>query len=97
MMQAGQSLGYIVWACLFMVGTRVLWVWLYNNTGKSVFAVALCHSTTNTSQWILFPGGSYHLQIITGLIAAIGAIVVTIAWGPQTLARYRLPNWVGRT
>jgi ABC-type Mn2+/Zn2+ transport system permease subunit len=65
---------------------RVLIVWLCNNTGKSVFAAALFHATTNVSG-ITF--SSYYDPRITGLIVAVAPAIVTVLWGPWTLARYR--------
>jgi uncharacterized protein len=85
--QAGQSPAYIVWTCLYMVGLRVLLVWLYNNTGKSIFAIALCHTIINVVTWSLVPGNSYELQLIMTLIVAVGVATVTVVWGPRTLAR----------
>ncbi len=38
---------WIAWWCLYAVAIRMLIVWLYNSTGKSVFAVALFHATLN--------------------------------------------------
>ena len=87
--QAGRSLEYIVWQCLFWVATRVLFVWLYNNTGKSVFAMAVYHATLNVT-WQLFPiNGSYYDPRITGLIVAFVAVIVTFLWRPESLAQYR--------
>jgi membrane protease YdiL (CAAX protease family) len=84
--QDGQSPAFIAWAWLDMVGIRVLAVWLYNNTGKSVFAISLLHVTGNL-KWILFPGGfSYDAQLIESLIVAVAAAIVTVVWGPRTLA-----------
>lgn len=57
MVEAGQSPAWIAWSCLDMVGTRVLMVWLYNNTGRSVFAVALYHAIANLSLKRMFRGG----------------------------------------
>lgn len=57
MVEAGQSPAWIAWGCLDMLATRVLMVWLYNNTGKSVFAVALYHAIANLSIKSMFPGG----------------------------------------
>ncbi|ELY99249.1 CPBP family intramembrane glutamic endopeptidase [Natrialba asiatica] len=64
MVQLGQSSALIALGCLNMVGVRVLFVWLYNNTGKSVFAIVLCHAILNVTTKTLFPGGSFD----TGLI-----------------------------
>ena len=38
---------WIAWWFLYSVAARILIVWLYNNTGKSAFAVALFHATLN--------------------------------------------------
>jgi len=63
-------------------------VWLYNNTGKSVFATALFHTAIKVT-WQLFPvNGSYFDPRVTGLILAL-VVVVIVVWEPRTLARYR--------
>jgi membrane protease YdiL (CAAX protease family) len=87
--QVDRSPIWIAWWCLFTVALRVLIVWIYNNTGKSVFAAALYHAIANVS-WQLFPNyGSHWDPRITGLITAFAAVIVTVVWGPRTLARYR--------
>ncbi len=89
LVQAHRSPAWIAWWCLSTVATRVLIVWLYNNTGKSVFATALFHTMSNLS-WQLFPiHGSYYDPRVTGLIVAFAAAIVTVVWGPRTLARYK--------
>jgi uncharacterized protein len=63
-------------------------VWLYNNTDKSVFAATVCHASSNVS--IFVPNyGSYYDPRFSGLITAFAAAIVTVVWGPRTLARYR--------
>jgi membrane protease YdiL (CAAX protease family) len=84
LVQAHRSAAWIAWWSLYTVALRVLMVWLYNNMGKSVFAAALFHATTNVSG-ITF--ANYYDPRITGLIVACAAAVVTILWGPRTLAR----------
>jgi len=89
LVQAGRSPAWIAWQCLNLVAIRVLLVWLYNNTGRSVFAAALCHAMVNVS-WQLFPNnGSHYDPRITGLITAFAAVAITIIWGPRTLTRNR--------
>ncbi len=89
LLQAHRSPAWIAWWCLGTVTMRVLIVWLYNNAGKSVFGAALFHTTINVS-WQLFPihGSHYHPRV-TGLIMTVVAAIVTIVWGPRTLARHR--------
>ncbi len=83
-----RSPSWIAWWCLYAVAARILIVWLYNNTGKSVFAVALFHATLNTA-WMLFPVDGSHFDMrLGGLVMAAIAVTVTVVWGPQTLARH---------
>jgi membrane protease YdiL (CAAX protease family) len=86
--QADRSPGWIAWWSLATVASRVLIVWLYNNTGRSVFAASLFHGLSNLS-WLLFPNyGSHYDPRISAPIIALAAAIVAIVWGPRTLARY---------
>ena len=81
-----RSPSWIAWWCHYAVAARILIVWLYNNTGKSVFAVALFHATLNLA-WMLFPVDGSHFDMrLGGLVMAAMAVAVTVVWGPQTLA-----------
>jgi membrane protease YdiL (CAAX protease family) len=83
-----RSPSWIGWWCLYAVAARVLIVWLYNNTGKSVFAAAMFHATLNLS-FMLFPVYGSHFDMRLGGVAmAITAAVVTWVWGPATLVRH---------
>ena len=87
LLQAHRSLVWIAWWSLWTVALRVIIVWLYNNTGKSVFAAALFHTTINVA-WQLFPiQGSFFDPRVTGAITALVAGTVVVVWGPRTLAR----------
>ena len=84
-----RSPSWIGWWCLYAVAARILIVWLYNNTGRSVFAVALFHATLNIS-WMLFPVNGSHFDMrLGGLVMAAVAALVTMVWGPRTLARHK--------
>jgi hypothetical protein len=87
LLQVGRSAAWIAWWSLGTVAMRVVMVWLYNNTGRSVFAMTLFHAMANLA-WQLFPvQGSYFDPRIHGLIFAVIAAVVAIIWGPRTLSR----------
>jgi membrane protease YdiL (CAAX protease family) len=89
LVQAHRPLAWIAWWSLFTVAARVLIVWLYNNTGGSVFAAALFHMTIDVT-WQLFPvHGSYYDPRVTGVITAVVAAIVVVVWGPRTLGQYR--------
>jgi len=74
---------------LDFVAGRILYVWLYNNTGKSLFATIVFHDMGNVG-YVLFPvNGSLYDPAIGGPITAVIAVIVTFLWGSKTLARYR--------
>ena len=80
---------WIAWWSLYAVASRILIVWLFNNTGGSVFAVALFHATLNLS-FVLFPVNGSHFDMrLGGLVMAGAATVVIVFWGPKTLVRNR--------
>lgn len=93
--QAHNPAYWIVWQCLWVVATRILIVWIYNNTGKSVFAAILVHDMSNVS-WSLFPNYASHYDpFVTGIITWLIAVIVIFLWGPETLARYRYARLSG--
>ena len=79
--QAHRSLEWIAWWSVWTVALRVIIVWIYNNTGKSVFAAALFHATINVT-WQLFPiQGSFFDPRVAGAITAFVAAAVIAVWG----------------
>lgn len=85
LLEVGRTPAWAAWQAWNLVATRVVLVWLYNNTGGSVAAAALCHATVNLS-WQLFPNqGSHYDPRIVGLITTAVAVVVVVTWGPRTM------------
>ncbi len=91
---AGASPYWIMWQWIYIAATRVLFVWIYNNTGKSLFAVSVVHATFNIG-WRFFPpsGGLlvpsfYDPRNLALTVIALAAIVVFL-WGPKALAKFR--------
>lgn len=92
MIKQGRNLKWIAWGTLGMLGMRTLIVWLYNNTGKSLFAVIFFHAMANVGR-VAFPADKTHNPLVDypGVhysILAAAALIVAILWGPKTLARY---------
>lgn len=83
------NLTWVAGQMIFTVAVRVLIVWLYNNTGKSVFAAVLFHDMVNVSNGLFPNNGSHYDPVITGTLTAITAVLVIFLWGRETLARYR--------
>jgi len=85
--QVHRSLGWIAWWSLWTVSARVIMVWLYNNTGKSVFGVALYHAASNVC-WQTFPvHGSFLDPRVATLITTLVAAAVTVVWRQRALSR----------
>jgi hypothetical protein len=89
-LQTGNTPNWVVWQSGKSVVMRIVIVWLYNNTGKSVFAATLYHAADNVS-WSLFPNyGSHYNPFVSGMITALTAVIVIFGWGPKTLAQHRV-------
>ena len=86
--------GWILWHAIYTVAARVLFVWIYNNSGKSLFSMALCHWTFGLF-WSLWPQDNLQKAVpfykpqITAVAAVLYVLVVVYLWGPKTLARFR--------
>jgi membrane protease YdiL (CAAX protease family) len=93
-----QTRGNALSAALVLGAIWALWhvpffvfTWIFNNTGKSVFATILFHAADNTAL-VTLPeihantpwGGVLHCGVILFVVTG-----VTFLWGPRTLARYR--------
>ena len=89
LLQVARPLDWIAAWALGTVALRVLTVWIYNNTGRSVFAATIFHMMGNVS-WQMFPtAGSAYDARVTGPIEAMVAVIVVAVWGARTLTRTR--------
>ena len=90
----GYSFGWVFWHGLYTIAARVLLVWIYNNAGKSLFAMALTHATFGLF-WTLWPVENLHRVVsfydprIMALTTIFYVVIVVWLWGPKTLAKYR--------
>jgi membrane protease YdiL (CAAX protease family) len=82
LLQAHRSFEWIAFWTLGTISARVIMVWLYNNTGRSVFAVTLFHTMSNLS-WQISPNlVAYYDPRINGPVLAVLATIVVLAFGP---------------
>ena len=54
-----------------------------------MFAAIVFQATANVSQFSFPNYGSHYDPFVVGLILTFMAAIVTLVWGPETLARYR--------
>jgi hypothetical protein len=89
LIQAGHDTAWIVWHCLVIVFLRIVIVWIYNNTGHSVFMATLFHASANVG-FFLFPNyGSHYDPVVTAIILAAIVGIIAFLWGFRTLSAYR--------
>jgi membrane protease YdiL (CAAX protease family) len=80
---------WIAWQFTNLVLTRIVIVWIYNNTGRSVLAAVLYHAVMNVSTLVLFPiDGSYYDPFVADVLLAV-VVAAIVLWGPLTLAEHR--------
>ncbi len=78
LLQAHRSGVWIAWWTLGTISLRLFVVWLFNETGGSVFAVVVVHATNNLC-WQLFPiQGSWWDPRINGVIMGSVALIVIL-------------------
>ena len=83
--RTGQSVAVVLMGWFGIVGARLLWVWIFNNAGGSVFAIVVVHTVSNIC-------GAYVPTVPTvanSPVLVVFAVLVTGLWGPRTLTRYR--------
>lgn len=87
--QNGQDPLWIAGQIVSLVAIRILIVFLFNNTGKSIFATILFHTVYNvcTITFTNFYTSTGHL--ITTILIIIAALVVTLLWDADTLTLFR--------
>jgi membrane protease YdiL (CAAX protease family) len=83
--QGGNAAEWIIGQSLFTLAFRIVIVWLYNNTGRSVFATVVCHATYNLG-WQMFPNrGSGYDPWVAAAVMTLIAVVVVLVWGATSL------------
>lgn len=78
---------WVTGQCLATVMIRILMVWIFNNTGQSVFGMILFHAMVNLCA--IPDYGLPYDPLKLGVILTVIAAGVVYLWGPRTLARYR--------
>src|SRR5215218_6176932 len=85
LIQMSRTPTWIAWWTLGTVALRILIVWLYNNTGKSLFAAIVFHAMINLSLSIFQIDYDQAIVWFTiGAFTAIAAMIVTFLWGSRT-------------
>jgi uncharacterized protein len=92
--QQGHDAVWIAWATLGTIAVRVLIVWIFNNTQKSLFACILFHTMMNLGR-PLFPKDETHNPLVDYpeihySVIAVVALIVILFWDSKTLTKFRV-------
>jgi uncharacterized protein len=93
--EIGGTASDIAWWFPGAVALRVLMVWLYNNTGRSLSSVVVFHALLNVCRSVSYPSIGAHYdpayQALGYIITSILAMAVALVFGPRTL------NWATKS
>lgn len=70
---------------LGMIPQSILMTWIYNNNRRSTLSAILFHFTINFSGEFFAP--ATQARIYQFVLLCVAAVVITILWGPKTLAK----------
>ena len=74
----------------FILGTiffSIIFTWIYNNTGRSILAVLLLHTTGNLSHFIFPVGATTWGGLYSVILNVVVVIIILIIWGPKRMVR----------
>jgi len=86
---AGLDPLWITGQLVSLAAIRTLIVFVFNNTGKSVFAVILFHAMYNLCALLVTSFYTATGHLITSTLIVFTALAVTILWDPDTLTQFR--------
>ena len=86
--QAHQSSEWIFWQFIITVFLRIVMVWIFNNTGKSVFGIVLFHTMINVSVFSLPNYGAYYSPYAATIFLFIAIELIVMLWDKKTLTRF---------
>ncbi len=83
--QAERAPSWILWHCLGQVFMRVIIVWLYHKSGRSLPTVIVFHAMSNVAEYLIPNyGSSYDPVVVTSLM---GVTVLALAWSWEPMFR----------
>lgn len=90
--QVYQTTTWIIWQSIGTVFLRVIMVWLFNNTGKSVFAMVLFHAMLNISPYLIPNYGAHYDPFIFSILLGITVIAIASGGGFERKTMFDRPE-----
>ena len=94
MIEQGRNTIWIFWGTIGTIAVRVLIVWIYNNTDKSLFACILFHTSLNIGR-IMFPTDNNHNPLVDYpyvhyTVISTLTIIIILLWDRETFSKCKL-------
>ena len=74
--QTHRNATWILWQCVGTVALRIIMVWLYNNSNRSLFAIIACHTSINVSVNLFPINGSHYDPFYFGILLILTAGII---------------------
>jgi len=76
--QSNHDFIWVVWQILTSVFNRILIIWIFNNSGKSIFSAVIYHTMINVSVFSFPNYGSHYDPAITAIILGFITFIVVL-------------------
>lgn len=87
-LQYEATLMMITGSFFLMIFLSVIFTWIYNNTGGSIFAVLVLHTMTNLFTYVVFPVFETQIgPLFFSMLVLLTAVLLLIVFGPKKLMR----------
>lgn len=96
LLQAERAPLWVAWHCLGQVFMRVIIVWLYRHSGRSLPAVIVFHAMSNVAEYLIPNYGSSYDPVIVTSLMALTVLVIAFVWEPMFRDAKRLLYRGGR-
>lgn len=74
---------WIVWHCLGQIFMRVIIVWLYRQSGRSLPAVIVFHAMINVAEYLIPNYGSSYDPVIVTSLMGLTVLAIAFLWEPM--------------
>ena len=94
--QAERAPLWILWHCLGQVFMRVIIVWLYRLSGRSLPAVIVFHAMINVAEYLIPNYGSSYDPVVVTSLMGLTVVAIAFSWEPMFRDAKRLLYRGGR-
>lgn len=91
--EMGKTFNWILLQCIGTVLLRVVMIWIFNNTNKSVFAMILFHTMINLSPYLLAIDNVNINPFILTISLLVCIAVILIFWRTDNFTIYRFSKF----